>query len=215
MPKLSESQQEMRRTRILDAAEICFARAGFHRTTVQDICKEAGVSAGALYIYFGSKEALIEGISSRSREEVLEAFDKLRQPQDFALALGQVMHECILSRPAHKSVLWLEISAEATRNSAISATHHNCERHICEELITLLQGATREGWIAPVLPIPDIVAAMLVIADGLFLRRAVDPHFDAAGTGQTILTMLAGLIHPIVAQPAAATSINRTAAEAV
>ncbi len=215
MPKLTESQQEMRRTRILDAAEICFARTGFHRTTMQDICREAGVSAGAVYIYFDSKEALIEGISTRSREEVLEAFEKLRQPQDFALALGQVMQECILSRPAYKSILWLEISAEATRNSAISATHHNCEQHVSEELVTLLEGASREGRIAPVLPIPDIVAAMMVIADGLFLRRAVDPQFDAAATGQTILTMLAGLIHPVMAQPAVATSNDRTAAEAV
>ena len=37
------------RARILDAAERCFARAGFHRTTMQDICKEAKVSAGAIF----------------------------------------------------------------------------------------------------------------------------------------------------------------------
>ena len=62
MPKLKPDTQRARREHILDAAEHCFARAGFHRTTMQDICKEAGVSPGALYVYFDSKEALIAGI---------------------------------------------------------------------------------------------------------------------------------------------------------
>jgi AcrR family transcriptional regulator len=60
MPKLKPEVQHQRREHILDAAERCFARAGFHRTTMHDICREAGVSPGALYVYFDSKEALFE-----------------------------------------------------------------------------------------------------------------------------------------------------------
>ena len=90
MPKLKPDTQRARREHILDAAEQCFARAGFHATTMQDICREAGISAGALYLYFNSKEALIEGISTRSREEVLVAFEKLDEPQDFVGGLAQV-----------------------------------------------------------------------------------------------------------------------------
>ena len=113
MPKLSDSQQELRRTRILDAAEQCFARNGFHRTTMQHICREAGVSAGALYLYFPSKEALIEGISLRSREEVLESFEQFDDTGDFIAGLARLMDVCLLAKPAFKSMLWLEISAEA------------------------------------------------------------------------------------------------------
>ena len=196
MPKLNESQQEFRRTRILDAAEICFARAGFHRTTMQDICREAGVSAGALYLYFNSKEALIEGISARSREEVLVSFEMLRASQDFVTGLAQVLQECILAKPVYKSALWLEISAEASRNPVISAMHRNCETHIRDALAALLEGAYRAGRIDPLLPIADVVDAMTVIADGLFLRRAVDPAFDAGLTGKAILAMLAGVMRP-------------------
>ena len=43
VPKLKLAIQQARRDHILDAAERCFARAGFHRTTMQDICREAGV----------------------------------------------------------------------------------------------------------------------------------------------------------------------------
>ena len=56
MPKLKPDTQRARREHILDAAEVCFARAGFHRTTMQDICKEALISPGALYVYFTSRK---------------------------------------------------------------------------------------------------------------------------------------------------------------
>ncbi|MEQ1613599.1 MAG: helix-turn-helix domain-containing protein, partial [Hyphomicrobiaceae bacterium] len=56
MPKLKPATHNARRANILDAAEQCFARQGFHRTTMQDICKAAEVSSGAVYVYFKSKE---------------------------------------------------------------------------------------------------------------------------------------------------------------
>ena len=75
MPKLKPETQVARRERILDAAQLCFARAGFHRTTMQDICKEADVSPGALYVYFDSKEALIAGLCERDRAEFAEKLE--------------------------------------------------------------------------------------------------------------------------------------------
>jgi len=59
MPRLTDEQQNERRSQILQAAGRCFTRDGFHRTSMQRICKEAGMSPGALYLYFESKEALI------------------------------------------------------------------------------------------------------------------------------------------------------------
>ena len=81
MPKLKPEVQRARSEHILDAAEQCFARAGFHRTTIHDICKEASVSPGALYVYFDSKEALIAGISERDRAEFAERLDPRRRPR--------------------------------------------------------------------------------------------------------------------------------------
>ena len=70
MPKLKPDVQRARREHILDAAERCFARNGFHRSSIHDICKEAGVSPGALYVYFDSKEALIAGMDSDAANKV-------------------------------------------------------------------------------------------------------------------------------------------------
>ena len=55
-----------RRERILEAAERAFVRHGFHAATMQHVADEAGMSAGNLYRYFPSKEAIVEGLCARA-----------------------------------------------------------------------------------------------------------------------------------------------------
>ena len=87
---VTDDRQAARREHILDAALRCFARAGFHRTTMHDICREAAVSPGALYIYFDSKEALIAGLCERDRAEFAERFATIEQAPDFLAALQEL-----------------------------------------------------------------------------------------------------------------------------
>jgi len=60
MPRVSEEHLERRRRQILEAARTCFIRKGIHATSMQDIFTEAGLSAGAVYRYFKSKNEIIE-----------------------------------------------------------------------------------------------------------------------------------------------------------
>ena len=60
--KVADPTSADTKTRILDAAERCFVRSGFHRTTMQDVAAEASMSPGNLYRYFASKDAIIIGI---------------------------------------------------------------------------------------------------------------------------------------------------------
>jgi AcrR family transcriptional regulator len=62
MPRVSAEHLTNRRRQILDAAAGCFARNGFHRTSMQDIVKESGLSAGLIYRYFTGKEEMILAI---------------------------------------------------------------------------------------------------------------------------------------------------------
>ncbi|MDD5258771.1 MAG: TetR/AcrR family transcriptional regulator [bacterium] len=69
--KLREREALWRKTALLTAARTIFTRKGFHRATMDDVAKEAGISKGALYLYFPSKEkmfmALIaEGLNDRA-----------------------------------------------------------------------------------------------------------------------------------------------------
>jgi AcrR family transcriptional regulator len=58
MPKIAEEVRAARREQIIAAALACFARAGYHATTMADVAAQAGVSKGTPYLYFESKEAL-------------------------------------------------------------------------------------------------------------------------------------------------------------
>ena len=69
---------------------------------MHDICKEAGVSPGALYVYFDSKEALIAGISERDRAEFAERFAALAKAPDFMEALRELGEQYFLDEPADK-----------------------------------------------------------------------------------------------------------------
>lgn len=196
MPKLTDQQTAQRRTRILDAAERCFGRDGFHRTTMQAICKEAGISAGALYLYFASKEALIEGLTSRDRDEILAQFAAASGAGDFLGLIGALLENCILAQPREKAALCIEIGAEATRNPAIAQAMSRFDAEIHASIRHLIAQAQEAGQIEPVAPLDDIVAAMALIGDGLFWRRAVDPNFDSSRAMPQILSMIAALVRP-------------------
>ena len=57
---------EARPDEVLDAAIALFAKQGFAATTVEQIAKQAGLSKGAVYLYFPSKKALLEGLVHRA-----------------------------------------------------------------------------------------------------------------------------------------------------
>ena len=58
MPKIADEARAARRDQIIAAAAECFARSGYHLTTMADIAEAAGVSKGTPYLYFPGKEAL-------------------------------------------------------------------------------------------------------------------------------------------------------------
>src|SRR5207249_8991221 len=62
MPKVVPEYKEEARSRILDAANKVFAERGYHEATMEDIAKRLGVSKGAIYLYFSSKEDLFEAM---------------------------------------------------------------------------------------------------------------------------------------------------------
>jgi Transcriptional regulator len=59
-------RKEARPDELLDAALDLFTEQGFDRTTVEQIARRAGVSKGALYLYFPSKDAVIEALVDRA-----------------------------------------------------------------------------------------------------------------------------------------------------
>lgn len=197
MPKLKPETQSARREHILDAAERCFAQSGFHRTTMHDICKLAGISPGALYVYFDSKEALIAGLSERDRLEFAERFALVAESADFLQSLQSLGDFYLSPEKAHKARLGAEIGLEATRNSNIGELFCRFDRDVQASFERLFQRLKDEGRIAPALDIPALVTAVAIISDGLFWRRAIHPGFDAEAALPTAFAMIRALLNPV------------------
>ncbi|WP_181275571.1 TetR/AcrR family transcriptional regulator [Brevibacterium oceani] len=68
MPKVTEEHRQTMRRRIQDAALACFARRGFAGASMAEIVKEAGLSAGAVYVYYASKGDLMIDVARRVME---------------------------------------------------------------------------------------------------------------------------------------------------
>lgn len=65
MPKVSDEHREARRDQIVDAALQCFARKGFHRSSMADIIAESGMSSGAIYLHFDGKQQIALAVAKR------------------------------------------------------------------------------------------------------------------------------------------------------
>ncbi|MBA9006934.1 TetR/AcrR family transcriptional regulator [Thermomonospora cellulosilytica] len=77
MPKVSEEHLQRRRNQILDAARLCFVRKGFHETSMQDIFAASGLSAGAVYRYFKSKNEIVEAICTDTVERIADPLARI------------------------------------------------------------------------------------------------------------------------------------------
>jgi AcrR family transcriptional regulator len=83
MPRLSQHDLEARRRQIREAANRCFARKGVQATTMREIFAEAGLSAGAVYNYFKTKEELIEAGIIESTKESIDTIARAAETMTF------------------------------------------------------------------------------------------------------------------------------------
>jgi AcrR family transcriptional regulator len=66
MPKVSQEHLDGRRQQIVDAARARFASHGFARTSMADLVTASGLSVGAIYRYFRSKEEIVVAICEQA-----------------------------------------------------------------------------------------------------------------------------------------------------
>ena len=122
MPKVSPEYRAERLAHILAAARRCFVRDGFHGTSMQDLVDEAGVSSGAVYRYFPSKDAVIEAIAADNLEQVVTV---VRQSIEAGLsaeaAIGAVL-DFVTARHAEDgfAAIALLVWSEALRNPVLA-----------------------------------------------------------------------------------------------
>jgi len=200
MPRVSTAFKEDRRAEILEAARRCVARSGFHQASMQDICAEAGMSPGNLYRYFPSKEAIIAGIAERDRAEVGAQLASAQFTEDFFATFAALARHHLVDRGDDDVGLCIEMVSESRRNPAIARIMQDFDADVRERLIAMLRAAAARGDIRADVDFEGVVTMLMVIADGVWWRRAVDPSFDA----EAVLPIFMDLTRHMLLGPTAA-----------
>jgi TetR/AcrR family transcriptional regulator, repressor for uid operon len=180
MRRANAQLQSDRRAEILAAAQRCFVRSGFHGASMQDICAEAGMSPGNLYRYFPSKEALIAGIAERDRAEVARQFASVDLAQGLFNVLEGMAQHYFSKYPMERVLLCTEVMAESRRNPEIARISAAFDMDVRKWLGGMLRAAAARGDIPGDLDFDRIITMLMIITDGLWWRRAVEPDFDPA-----------------------------------
>ncbi len=190
MRRANTQLQSDRRAEILEAAQRCFARSGFHQASMHEICAEAGMSPGNLYRYFPSKEAIIAGISERNRSEAAANFSAVNDAPDFFTGFAALGRQYLVERSDEEIALCLEIMAESRRNPEIGRIYQTIDTDVRAGLVAVLRTAAERGELPRDLDFEKIVIVLLALGDGIEWRRAVDPSFNPESVFPMILDIV-------------------------
>ncbi|TCT05169.1 TetR/AcrR family transcriptional regulator [Aquabacter spiritensis] len=191
----ADHRAEQRR-RILSAAVLCFSREGFHGTSMQQICTEAGMSPGALYRYFPSKEAIIGAIVEGERAEKGQMFEELERAPSLIDALTEKLAEMLSPEADPCAKLGPEIMAEAIRNPRLRSALEPVEEETRAMLRTALVRAAGRGEIDARLDPDDLVVLLQVIGDGLVLHHLLHPDWDLTGRLPAFSALVRRMVAP-------------------
>lgn len=145
-PRIAE-RAEAQRARILDAAQKCFIEQGFHAATMGAIAETAGMSAGLIYRYFESKNAVVLAIIERELVRGRERIASLHGCADLTAGLIDVFLEFQSPKAADmmNAALFLEMSAEATRVPQIAEALRAADAQSREDLAAWLARLPADG----------------------------------------------------------------------
>jgi AcrR family transcriptional regulator len=153
VPKIAEQARAARREQIIAAGLACFARSGYHATTMADVAAQAGVSKGTPYLYFDSKEALFLalaeewdcGAGQRVEASIAALPDAGRaSPRRILHAIAAAIAAHVTAEPQTCRVL-LETRAQAAHEPAIADAVRNGDTRSHQQLEQLISAGVRAG----------------------------------------------------------------------
>jgi TetR/AcrR family transcriptional regulator, repressor for uid operon len=153
MPKIAEEVRAARRDQILAAAVACFARTGYHATTMADVAAQAEVSKGTPYLYFEGKQALFIavneqwdcGLAARVNAEIAALpGTESRSPRRVLRAVAAAVAAHVLEETETCRVL-MEARTLAAYEPAIAAAVRAADARTHEQLEGLIAAGVAAG----------------------------------------------------------------------
>ncbi|MBF6301473.1 TetR/AcrR family transcriptional regulator [Nocardia amamiensis] len=194
MPRVTEEHLERRRRQILDAARKCFARKGFHETSMQDVFAESGLSAGAVYRYFKSKDELITALANETTVRLRVAMeqaigrDPLPTPAEVIAVVAEEVVRC--SGPDGPVRL-------APQAWALALVHPRAAVMVREAIgamralwVTYAQRMCEKGWLPEDADVDAVAKAIIGLLPGFILQHLILEDLDPETLARGVRTLL-------------------------
>ena len=183
MPKVTEEHLESRRGQIMAAAIACFSEKGYHKTSMRDICKQAQLSAGAVYHYFKSKDEIIEAVAEMGQEMNQQVFESAKNSTDninTRVEKNLDNYRDFLKQPMGQQCNRADImfAAEALVNPHLETLGTRSYESIMSHLLELAEEWQKSGEINRALDSEAVAKVMFAVVQGLQLQTVIDPDMD-------------------------------------
>ena len=178
---LPQQRSQETRQRILAAGRVAFARKGYGQATVEDVALEAGISKGAMYHHFSSKEELFRALFDEhlasSAPPILE---KMEGASSFREAIELMVGAWLSHRreeagePQLSTELWAQASREPWAREVVARFH----AEVRAAIVAVLRGGQKAGFIRADLDAEATAAILVGLFDGLYLEWIFEPDID-------------------------------------
>jgi AcrR family transcriptional regulator len=183
MPRIKPERKAQRRAQIVSAARTCFARSGFHKTTLQDVFAEAGLSAGCVYNYFQSKEELMLAIAEERHDDESRWIAAASDVSDPMGGLRQVaktfVREYLTNEGLDRRRIALQTWSEAQINPAILSSVREGLDGPTAQLAQLVRRAQAGKRVTSKLDADSIAHTMIALFHGSVLQKLWKPDIDS------------------------------------
>ena len=183
--------------RILEAAQACFVRSGFQGASMQQICAECGMSPGALYRYFPSKEAIVAAICEADREDDMTCFGVFRDATSAldGLVAGAMAHITHTHKKG-SAALFAEMRSESNRNATIRDTVDSHKQEVAGMIAPLIEGAMERGEIDPPVDPQTLMAVLMSVGEGIAINDLPARGIPLDQIEAALRAMLVGMLRP-------------------
>jgi TetR/AcrR family transcriptional regulator, repressor for uid operon len=181
---------ETRQRQILEGAAACFARRGFHQSTMQEICREAELSPGSVYRYYRSKEEIIATLVEESCADFLSLFEAVRDRTDIARAFDDLI-DAVLEKIKDPALccLHIEANAEALRNPRMAEIVERRDSAILSALSDMIRQAQSKSAMDEDLDPEMSAETMVALVKGLAMRKSINPKLDTMAHSPILKTL--------------------------
>lgn len=182
MPQPHTDSGPDRRSQILEAALVCFAKRGFHQASMHDISAEAGISVGLIYRYFENKEAVISAMADRHKKEISEVLHRAKQASTLLESLEILFTaHCSEEETRVLSAFVVDLYAEASRNPRIADLVRGVLETAMAGVTELISRAPEAQNTARGLSATEIAELIFAVARGMLMLDVLQPQEMTAG----------------------------------